>query len=492
MSIDRRSESGSGRGSRERLMQRTRGAAKEAIRKSIQDGKIGDIGKDGIDVTVPKGGISEPHIHHGKGGINHRVLPGNDVESARHSVGDRLPRPSGGGGRGGNKASNSGSSEDAFLYHLSPKEFWDLYFEDLELPNMFKQEADDLEQMTVEQAGFSQAGSFNRLSLVRSKIEKIKRETVMNRLTNERIVELLDEKKEIFLQYGSIPGIKKDVEPSTEIMSIKTRIRLLETEVDTLKAFYLSRLSPDQQTRIAAIDGELETLNAKRSIVARWREHSDLRYRAVEELPTPTSKAVVFCKMDVSGSMTEEMKSNAKDFFLLLHTFVKRQYERVEVVFIRHTQEAEEVDQKTFFEDPKSGGTVVSSALEKFLEIQKERYSEKEWNIFVAQASDGDNCSNDSEKTTKLMKEILPKVQGYFHIEVGKRTVGSYDYFGRPIGETDLWKTYKPLADQFKDRFWMQKVRERKDIWPVFREFMKKRGNTDSNMQPRAAAFNIG
>lgn len=479
--IDRRSESGKGRGSRERLIQRTRDSARDAIKKSIKDGNITDIGKNGADVTIPKGGLSEPSFHHGNGGINHKVLPGNNNEKARFRTGDRLPKPEGASGSG-SKGSPDGEGEDSFVYHLSEQEFLNLLFEDLELPNLFKLGADDDQLTTLEQAGFSHTGSHNRLCLIRSKLEKTKREVCMNRKTNERILALLNEEKEILSVYAAEPHATANTS-EYDTASTKAKIRLLTTEVDDLKELYLDAVSPNEKLRVASIQDELDALNEKKRLVGKWRDHTDLRYRAVEEEPLPTSKAVMFCEMDVSGSMDEDMKSNAKLFFFLLHRFLQRQYDHVDVVFIRHHSVADEVSEKEFFEGRVTGGTVVSTAHEKLLEIQQARYPEQEWNIYGAQASDGDNFTNDNEKTVTLMKKILPLVQGFFHIEVGQSSYRE---------ETDLWRTYKPLTEAFKDRFWMEKVRETKDVWPVFRQLFKKRAGTEQNMQPRSNAFNLG
>ena len=60
----------------------------------------------------------------------------------------------------------------------------------------------------------------------------------------------------------------------------------------------------------------------------------------------------MFCLMDVSGSMTEHMKDLAKRFYVLLYIFLKRRYKHVDVVFIRHTHQASEVDEDTFFHSP--------------------------------------------------------------------------------------------------------------------------------------------
>ena len=133
----------------------------------------------------------------------------------------------------------------------------------------------------------------------------------------------------------------------------------------------------------------------------------DVRYRRFEAHPKPVAQAVMFCLMDVSGSMTEHMKDLAKRFYVLLYIFLKRRYKNVEVVFIRHTHQASEVDEETFFNSPETGGTVVSTALEEMQRVINERYSPDNWNIYAAQASDGDNTASDNDKTAALLTKII-------------------------------------------------------------------------------------
>ena len=116
----------------------------------------------------------------------------------------------------------------------------------------------------------------------------------------------------------------------------------------------------------------------------------------------------MFCLMDVSGSMDEERKDIAKRFFILLYLFLTRNYERIEVVFIRHHTIAKEVDEDEFFHSRESGGTVVSSALKLMQEIIRERYPLTEWNIYAAQASDGDNWDDDSSSAITCRRASTP------------------------------------------------------------------------------------
>ena len=148
-------------------------------------------------------------------------------------------------------------------------------------------------------------------------------------------------------------------------------------------------------------------------------DDTDLRYNYFKKFPKPAKMAVMFCLMDVSGSMEAYEKDLAKRFFLLLYLFLHKSYKHVEVRFIRHHDTATECDEQTFFYSKESGGTIVSSALEVMLDIIKKDYKSDDINIYVAQASDGDNFDWDNDKTLALLSdEVLPKVQYYAYIQV--------------------------------------------------------------------------
>ena len=183
----------------------------------------------------------------------------------------------------------------------------------------------------------------------------------------------------------------------------------------------------------------------------------------------------MFCLMDVSGSMTEAMKDLAKRFFLLLHVFLTRRYKTVDLVFIRHTSNAQEVDEDTFFHSRETGGTVVSTALEEMLRVVRARYNPENWNIYAAQASDGDNYSEDSDRCSQLLGgEIMPLSQYFAYIEVGAEATLRH---GFPSPPTDLWRTYASIAP-LHPHFAMRKVSDAAQIFPVFHDlFAKDREN---------------
>jgi uncharacterized sporulation protein YeaH/YhbH (DUF444 family) len=187
----------------------------------------------------------------------------------------------------------------------------------------------------------------------------------------------------------------------------------------------------------------------------------DLRYRNRVREPMPTSKAVMFCLMDVSGSMDESRKDLAKRFFILLYLFLSRHYEKTEVVFIRHHTQAAEVTEDEFFHATESGGTVVSSALTLMNDIIRQRYMGSEWNIYGAQASDGDNWQQDSSKCRELLDHrILPLVRYYAYVQVADE-------------DQNLWEEYTRVRDS-NPHFAMQKIVTPSQIFPVFRDLFKK------------------
>ena len=172
----------------------------------------------------------------------------------------------------------------------------------------------------------------------------------------------------------------------------------------------------------------------------------------------------MFCIMDVSGSMDQSTKDIAKRFFMLLYLFLQRNYEKTEVVFIRHHTSAKEVDEEEFFYSRETGGTIVSSALKLTDEIIEQRYSPNHWNIYAAQASDGDNWNDDSTICHKILRErLMPKLQYFSYIEITARD------------HQALWESYEKVAEEFEDTFAMRQLQDAADIYPVFRQLFKKK-----------------
>jgi uncharacterized sporulation protein YeaH/YhbH (DUF444 family) len=168
--------------------------------------------------------------------------------------------------------------------------------------------------------------------------------------------------------------------------------------------------------------------------------------------------------------MSEHMKDLAKRFYMLLYVFLTRRYKKVEIVFIRHTDRAEEVDEQTFFHGPASGGTLVSSALETMHEIVQSRFRPADWNIYAAQASDGDNSYADSDRTGALLRDaILPASQFFAYLEVGES--GGHPF---EMSESSLWTLYQRLRSE-GEPLSMRKVNDRSEIFPVFHDLFQRR-----------------
>jgi len=237
-------------------------------------------------------------------------------------------------------------------------------------------------------------------------------------------------------------------------------------ELARLEAVLEAMPLPDADVAAAA---ERELLQAKigalRTRLARipYLDPIDLRFRNRVRTPVPTAKAVMFCLMDVSGSMDEARKDLSKRFFILLYLFLTRHYEKIDIVFIRHHTQAQEVDEENFFRARETGGTVVSSALVLMDEIITARYPPGDWNIYAAQASDGDNWHHDSGRCRELLTEsLLPKCRYFAYVQVAEE-------------EQNLWEEYARLQE-LQRHFAMRKVTQASQIYPVFRDLFKAEG----------------
>lgn len=429
----RRNPSGKSLGNRQRFMDRAREQLRKAIKDNIRERSISDT-TSGETVVIPADGTHEPVFRHDpETGERSRVLPGNKEFRA----GDRIPRPSGGAGRGGSEGSEEGEGEDAFAFTLSRDEFLDLLFEDLKLPDMVKKQLKAEESDKPQRAGLTTSGPANRLNMVRTVRRSLVRRAALSRP-------------------------KKDV-----IEQMENELARLENEDITPSD------GKSSERRIAELREQLSRAREKRSRVP-FIDPVDLRYNRMETRPQPIAQAVMFCLMDVSASMDEDMKALAKRFFLLLHLFLERHYDNVDVVFIRHTQHADEVDEQTFFEGRQTGGTVVSSALKEMLRIAKARYPTSDYNIYVAQASDGDNVRSDIETCINLLSDsILPISQYMAYVEINPPVRGRRSVSGR--GESDLWQGYETIAGS-SENLAMRRISEASDIFPVFRDLFKSEG----------------
>ncbi|WMJ73950.1 YeaH/YhbH family protein [Cytophagaceae bacterium ABcell3] len=413
--IDRRKNtSGKSINNRQKFLKRIEGQIKKALPDIIGSEKITDS-KNGGAVKVPVKGMKEPAFRHDPAtGDKNIVRPGND----RFAEGDRVPKPEGGGGGSGKgKGSNQpGTTEDEFSVILSREEFLKYFFDDLELPNLIKEFLESTEKYKNRRSGYIKDGVPSRLNIQSSYRQALGRKIALHGVFEQRLKDLKEQ-------------LEKEKDPKKK-EKLKEEIELAKNQLATIPFF----------------------------------EDLDLRYNNFEQVPLPATSAVMFCIMDVSGSMGFHEKDISKRFFTLLYLFLTQQYDKVEMVFIRHHTEAKEVDEEEFFNSRESGGTIVAPSLKLMKKIINERYNDHQWNIYCCQASDGDVWGDaDAIECQNLIKEeILPAIQYMAYIEINESERSS-----------SLWDAYQVLQDE--DKFSMRNIFEVNEIWPVFKGLFRKR-----------------
>ncbi|MHB8493791.1 MAG: YeaH/YhbH family protein [Casimicrobiaceae bacterium] len=414
--IDRRASSrGRSAVNRERFLRRYKSHIQQAVRKMVDERRLADM-EQGGEVRVPKKDISEPSFGYGAGGDREFVLPGN----REYVAGDRIPRPDGAAGGGAGDAGGAGDSEDAFVFSLSREEFLRIFFDDLELPHLARTQFGRTEQKRSVRAGFTKTGVPSNLAIVRTLTQSLARRIALQ---------------------GS-----------------------LRREAQALEASFGMATAAGQSAHAAGLYAELERVQRRRGTLP-FIDEPDLRYRNRAWRPEPIARAVMFCLMDVSASMDENKKDLAKRFFALLHLFLTRKYAEVDLVFIRHTEDAEEVDEDAFFHDTRSGGTVVMSALDLADKLRSARYAQ-DWNVYVAQASDGDAFGADPARSARFLREkLLAATRYYTYLELADPRSAD-----RPSA---LWSEYERVAES-ADNFAMRRATGGDQIYPVFRDLFRK------------------
>lgn len=412
--IDRRQQASKKHAvNRQRFMRRCKAQIQQAVSEAINQRSITNIAA-GEQVRISSKSLSEPRFSQGKGGYLRRVLPGNDV----FVQGDHISRPSAQEGGAGSEAGDQGEGEDDFIFELTRDEFLDMYFEELALPDLMKKELARLEILKTVRAGFTHTGIPTNLNILRSMRQSTARRMALLSPYRAQCQDL--EAALVTAEAAPVPD--------------KVEIERLQTVLQSLK---------QKMQRIPYID----TL--------------DLRYNHRVVTRSPSTQAVMFCIMDVSGSMDEPKKEVAKRFFILLYLFLTRHYETIDLVFIRHHTSAKEVNEQDFFYSRETGGTVVSSALTCLQEIMRKRYPSNAWNCYVAQASDGDNWNADSPHCLTLLRQIIPLVQYYAYVEI------------MPQHHQSLWEVYQQAKLEYP-QFAMESIDSVKDIYPVFHDLFKR------------------
>jgi uncharacterized sporulation protein YeaH/YhbH (DUF444 family) len=286
---------------RQRFLRRAKALVQGAVKKSSEGRGIKDV-LGGGEVSIPLEGLREPRFHR-QGGKRDLVLPGN----TKFVEGDILPRSNEGGGNPSEPG--EGDGEDAFRFELTRDEFVDLFLDDLELPDLAKRKLAETESEGLRRAGYTNSGSPANIAITK-----------------------------------------------TMRLALARRVALGRPRPATIEKLEATLADCDDEQR-AELTLQIEALKSKARRIP-FIDPIDIRYRRFETTRKPIAQAVMFCLMDVSGSMSEHMKDLAKRFYMLLYVFLNRRYRYVEIVFIRHTDRAEEVDEQTFFHDPASGGMI--------------------------------------------------------------------------------------------------------------------------------------
>lgn len=410
---------------RQRFVRRVNKHVREAIKENIKNGNIRDISNsNGQDVVVPKKDINEPWFHHARGGNTERVYPGNK----EFVSGDRVEKPDDPSGQGGTGGEDG---EDDFHFMISKKEYMDIFFEDLELPDLIKKQLSTIIETKLKRAGFAVDGVPSRLNYIRSLKQSVGRRAALRSPKKRKLRELEDE--------------------------LANLLEVIATRTDHEGELMVD--CEDEQLRIKDIIREMEVLRRKIKAIP-FIDEIDLRYNRFDVVSLPTTQAVMFMLMDVSGSMSDFKKEMAKRFYMLLYVFLNRTYEHIDIVPIRYHTVPKEVDEHEFFYSKETGGTTVSPALELALQIMHERY-DSNWNIYFCQASDGDNDYDDITATANALHKILPAIQYYAYIQIG-----------------DDDNTLSRLFDQFilplHTNVDIAFIDGPEDIFPVFRKLFEK------------------
>jgi len=439
--VDRR-QTGRGKSTnnRQKLLKRIKDSIRNAKPEDIDAGGIKTAGSGAAGgftnpVKVARSALHEPTFHYdSEHGEREYVLIGNDKGGGEEGdrgflKGEEFP-VSRGGGRGGSGAGRGGgNSEDDFIINISRQEFFDVFFEDCELPDLKETHEKDLPEFINKRAGFQKTGNPGQLAIIRTfKLSKARR-LALTKKSREELAELEAELEQLMSD-----DHEQDVTQWAQRMGwVTNRIQELKDKIDGVTMY----------------------------------EDLDHRYRKTEKVQVKASDAVLFMLMDVSGSMDEDKKRAARKFFSLQYAFIKRKYPQTDLVFIAHTDEPEEMTEEEFFTTRLSGGTVVSPAWALCHQIIRERYDANQTNLYVSYAGDGDNWDGDNVLVLKEIEEgLIQKLRHCVYLQVGhiaSNWAGS------------LWNTMQSIANT-TEKMAVLKINDDSAVFDAFKSLYGKKG----------------
>ncbi|TFH10340.1 MAG: YeaH/YhbH family protein [Candidatus Thorarchaeota archaeon] len=423
---------------RRKFIEKVKEQLRDGVKDSIREGNIKDlISSDKKKVRIPIRNLDEPHFHHDGTGVNDIVRPGND----RFIPGDKIKRPQSGQGTGGG-GSPDGEGEDAFVFHLTKDEFYELFFENCALPDMVKKTLAIINEEELRRTGITSDGPPSALNIERSMRNAKARRFALRALKLRQLHALEEDLQKVQLEIDNLSMRGGDVEDAF------SRKEEIEKEIQLLR------------TRMAAIA---------------FIDPMDLKFNHWSKVSIPTTQAVIFRVMDVSGSMTEEMKELSKTFFILLQLFLEKEYTHIEIVNIKYHSVATETTDHDFFYGTETGGTVTSNALALVDQLITEKYPTSLWNSYVAHASDGDNWSNDNEIVTDIMTgKLLSKLQYYAYVQINAHM--STMWRGHIHDPNNMWDLFEGLKAKYPN-IDCALVEEMKDVYPVFVKLFEKKSS---------------
>jgi hypothetical protein len=334
----------------------------------------------------------------------YRFVFGNNNAQAGQGEGDSQPGQRVGrvpqpGDEAGDGEAGDRPGVDYYETDITLEELIDLMFEDLELPDLERKALrETISHSATKRKGYRKVGIRVQLDKKRTAIARVRRKMARGR-------------PETDVPVG-------DTDPAEEAAN------------------------PSQRARFPFLQG-------------------DMRFRRRAEDTDYESNAVVLCLMDTSGSMDRQKKYLARSFFFLLYQFVRTRYEHVELVFIAHDAEAQEVSEEDFFHKGESGGTLISTAYARALEIIDQRYHPALWNVYAFHCSDGDNMPGDNPRAVKLAGELCEVCNLFGYGEI--KPTG---YFRDQDAMLGVFKALKA------DNFQALRISDKSDVWTSFRSFL--------------------
>lgn len=405
-------------GNRQKFIKRYKSRIKRSVDDITYDKGITDILKD-RKITIDQDEIEEPSFNFDMAtGERDVIFTGNKTLQK----GDKIHRPPQ-SEEESTEGSDTGDGFDEFTFTLTKEEFLELYFSDMRLPDFIKESMKGSSKWKMKRTGYSKEGIPPRLDLFKT----LKQSMARRSATRKRVC--------------------------TECHS--SNISIYGPTFHDTKHMYKCE--------------ECGNITESRVGTQRYLDDIDLRYKHFTKHPFPVKQATMILLMDVSGSMGEFEKTLAKKFFLLLYLFLNKMYKEVDVIFISHTQEASEVTEHEFFYGTQTGGTVVSSGLQMAKDIIDSRINLEESNVYISQASDGDNWSGDDTVSASLMEDLLAKVQYFAYIqteEISRKNIKAKH------GIQDLMTLYSELETKHKN-LKAKHVCDESEVYPVLRSLFE-------------------